>query len=105
MATLVLIMTHAPEQCPSSNSTIRKLTANTANDVPKQAKKHGIRFLAGPLVTNEHRMFAVVETDKVESVNDFLIDTAMLQWNSIEIIPAQPVEAGLKEIARLTPLY
>jgi len=96
-------MTHPPDQCPSANSTIRKLTSNA--DLPKMAKKHGIRFTAGPVVTNEHRMFAMIETEKVESVNEFLIDTALLQWNTIEMIPAQPMEEGLKQIARLTPIY
>lgn len=98
-------MTHPPDQCPSANSTIRKLASNLGSDVPRLAKKHGLRFTAGPLVTNEHRMFAIVEAEKVESLNDFLLESALLQWNSIEIIPAQAAEAGLKEIEKLKPIY
>lgn len=105
LATIVLVMTHPPDQCPAANSTIRKLSANTASEFPKLAKKHGIRFTAGPLATNEHRMFAFVEAEKIESINDFLIDSALLQWNSIEMIPGQPVESGLKEIEKLKPIY
>lgn len=105
MATIVLEMTHPPDQCPSANSTIRKLSANAANEMPKLSKKFGLKFVAGPYVTNEHRIVAIVEAAKVENVSDFLLESGFLQWNSIQMTPAQPIEEGMAQIDKLKPIY
>jgi len=105
LATIVLEMTHSPDQCPSSNSTIRKMTATLGAEMPKLSKKFGLKFVAGPYVTNEHRIVAIVETQKVENLSDFLLESGLLQWNSTHITPAQPMDEGIDQINKLKPLY
>ncbi len=105
MATLVLEMTHAPDQCPSANSVIRKMTATLGDEMPRLSKKFGLKFVAGPYVTNEHRMVAIVEAAKVENVSDFLIESGLLQWNSTHITPAQALGEGIEQINKLKPIY
>jgi len=105
LATIVLEMTHPPDQCPSANSTIRKLSANLRDEMPKLSKKFGLKFVAGPYVTNEHRMVAIVEAQKVENVSDFLLESGLLQWNTTHMTPAQPIEEGLERINKLKPIY
>ena len=105
MATIVLEMTHPPDQCPSSNSIIRKMTATLGAELPKLSKKFGLKFVAGPYVTNEHRIVAIVETQKVENISDFLRESGLLQWNSSRVTPALLMDEGMDEINKLKPLY
>ena len=56
MEQFALIMSHPPDQCPTSNETIRKQFLNTAPEMEKLGKKLGVEFLAGPLISTEHRV-------------------------------------------------
>jgi len=105
MAQFVLVMTHTPDQCPSANSTIRKLVINMSAELPKMARKLGVKFLAGPTVSNEHRGFAFVEAEKVEAVNDLMTQSGLIQWQSIEIVPTLSLEEGMRQIETLKPIY
>src|SRR2546426_11115348 len=97
-------MTHSPDQCPSSNSTIRKMTATLGAEMPKLSKKFGLKFVAGPYVTNEHPIVAIVETQKGEKLSDFFLESGVLPWNSTHITPAQPMEGGIDQINKIKPL-
>lgn len=105
MTQFVLIMTHPPDQCPTANSTIRKLAINQSTGLPKLAAELGVKILAGPLVSNEHRGFAIVESASVDAVNDLITQGGLIQWNGVEIIPAQSMQEGLKQIETLKPIY
>ena len=94
-----------PDQCPSANATIRELISNAAPEMPRLSKKFGLRFVAGPYVTNEHRIVAIVKAAKIENVSDFLLENGFLQWNSTHMTPAQPIEEGLEQIGKLKPIY
>jgi hypothetical protein len=98
-------MTHPPDQCPTANSIVRKLALNGANELPKLARKHGIQFLAGPLVSNAHKGVAIIKAEKVEAINEFLQESGLIQWNSIEVIPSQPMDEALKGLDTLKPIY
>jgi hypothetical protein len=105
MAQFVLVMTHPPDQCPTANATIRKLVINQSSELPRLAKQHGVKFVAGPLVSNEHRGFAIIEADKIEGVNEFVTMSGLIQWNSVEVIPTQTMAEGMKQIEALKPIY
>ena len=105
MAQFVLVMTHTADQCPTANSTIRKLVMNQSVELPKMARKMGVKFIIGPLVSNEHRGFAFVEADKVEALNDLITQSGLIQWQSVEIVPTTPLEEGMKQIENLKPIY
>jgi len=81
------------------------MTANLEVEMPKLSKKFGLKFVAGPYVTNEHRIVAIVEAQKVENVSDFLLESGLLQWNTTHMTPAQPIEEGLERINKLKPIY
>jgi hypothetical protein len=65
-------------------------------------------MVAGPLVMgSEHEAVAIVETERVETVNDFLLETGLVQWNAARVSMAQPLPDALAELDRLPtgPLY
>jgi hypothetical protein len=58
----VLLATHTPETCPTSNSTTRELLLKVAPKIPNIAENSGVRFVAGPFVNREHMIVVIVET-------------------------------------------
>ena len=105
MALFVLIATHSSDQCPTANEKTRKLFGTDPAPMVALGKKLGVRPLIGPLVSTEHRTFAVLEASKVESVRDFVMQSGLVQWNSVEIINVISQEDAIKEISALTPIY
>jgi len=105
LSQFVLDMTHSSDQCPTSNATVRKLANGLASELPRLTKKTGVKILAGPLVTTGHRFLAFVEAASVEAVRDFVFESALIQWNSVEILPGRSMEEALKETDRLKPIY
>jgi uncharacterized protein with GYD domain len=104
MTQFVLVATHQPDMCPTANSKIRKLFIDGV-DVQKFAKKAGVKFLAGPLTTTGHKMISIIEADNVESVRNFVMESGTIQWNSVEITHALPMDKTVNEIRNLDPIW
>lgn len=104
MPLYVIRLAHPPDQCPTANSKIREMLAKGAPALPQLAEKLGIKFLAGPLVIgDEHEGVAVVEADKIETVRDFVRQSGSVQWNSVRVSMAQPLQEALKELEKVPP--
>ncbi len=88
-----------------TNSKVRQLLTADPSAMPKLMQKHGVKPIAGPYVSLGHRGFMVVEAPTVEAVNDVVMQSGLAQWNSVQIVPVQTQEEGLKQIASLKPLY
>ncbi|MBT2491092.1 hypothetical protein J7E96_21730 [Streptomyces sp. ISL-96] len=101
----VLIATHTPEICPTSNATTRDLLLKTAPDMPNLAQKAGVDIVAGPFVNREHTIVAVVQSDKVENVDRFLMETRIPHWNRVRVLPSLTMEEGLTEVQAQTPIF
>jgi uncharacterized protein with GYD domain len=76
-----------------------------APEVPAIAERTGVNIVAGPFVNREHTMVAVVESDRAENVDRFLVETRLHQWNQIRILPSLPIEEGMKDVQEGTPLF
>jgi hypothetical protein len=75
-----------------------------AADIPRLAQKHGIRFLAGPLVLDsEHEGVAIVEAAKPEAIHEFIGETGLMQWNVVRVSLALPIEESMKELEKIPP--
>jgi hypothetical protein len=101
----VLLAVHSPEVCPLSNSKTRDLMLQTAPEIPGIAERTGVKMVAGPYVNREHVTVAVVEADKADDVDRFLVETKLHQWNSVRVLPSLPIEEGMKEVQEGAPLF
>ncbi|WP_240509333.1 hypothetical protein [Streptomyces agglomeratus] len=101
----VLIATHTPEICPTSNATTRDLMLKTGPDVPNLAQKAGVEIVAGPFVNREHTIVAVVQSDKVENVDRFLMESRLPHWNRVRVLPSLTMEDALTEVEAQTPIF
>ena len=104
MPTYVVRLTHTSDQCPTANSKVRERVVGGAAEVPKAAERLGVKLVVGPLVLGaEHEAVTVVEANTVEAVNDFLVETGLMQWNSARVSMAQPLPEALADMERMPP--
>jgi len=75
-----------------------------APELPQLAQKLRIRFLAGPLILGaEHEGVAVVEADKIETVQEFILQSGMVQWNSVRVSHAMSVQEAIESLEKVPP--
>jgi uncharacterized protein with GYD domain len=48
-----------------------------APQIPAMAEKHGVNIVAGPFVNREHTVVVVVETDRAEALDSFLVEARL----------------------------
>lgn len=101
----VLLATHTPETCPTSNSKTRELLLRRAPEMPDLARKVGVKIVAGPLVNREHVTVIVVEAAKGEALDQFISESGLAQWNSVRVMPSLMLEEAMKEVESVKPIF
>jgi hypothetical protein len=101
----VLLGEHSAEVCPTSNAKTRDLMLQTGPEIPGIADRTGVKIVAGPYVNREHITVIVVDAEKAEDVDRFLVDTRLHQWNTIRVLPSLPIEEGMKDVQEGAPLF
>jgi hypothetical protein len=101
----VVLASHSPDICPSSNAKTKGLLLELAPQIPSIAQKHGVNIVAGPFVNREHMTVVIVETDRAEGLDDFLVDSRLTQWNQVRILPSRSLQEGLTEIQEGISLF
>jgi len=96
---------HSPEICPTSNAKTKGLLLELAPQIPGIAQKHGVNIVAGPFVNREHLTVVIVETDRAEALDNFLVDSRLAQWNQVRILPSRSLQEGLMELQEGTSLF
>jgi hypothetical protein len=95
----VILGEHSPEVCPTSNAKTRALMFEVGPQIPKIAEQNSVTILAGPYANREHLTVAIVETDRPENLDAFLLGSRLPEWNKMRIIPSFPIEEGMRQIA------
>ena len=101
----VVLANHSPEICPTSNAKTKDLLLELAPQIPGIAQKHGVNIVAGPFFNREHLAVVIVETDRAEALDDFLVDSRLAQWNQVRILPSRSLQEGLMELQEGTSLF
>ena len=101
----VVLASHSPQICPMSNSKTKAMLLEVAPQIPGIAQKHGVNIVAGPYVNREHLAVTIVETDRVDGLDDFLVDSRLAQWNEVRVLPSRSLQEGLTEIQEGTSLF
>ena len=101
----VILGEHSAEVCPTSNATTKALLLEVGPQIPKIAEQNGVNIVAGPFVNREHLTVLIVETDRAESLDAFLVQSRLHQWNTLHILPSQPISEGMQDVAEGTSLF
>ncbi len=101
----VIIAEHLPDQCPSSNAKVRKQLSEGFPQLPALAKKLGVEvtFVGIPMV--DHKIFMVVKAQNFEAVRNLMVESAIIQSNTIHIYPTVSFEEAMKQTLKLPTLY
>ena len=105
MTTFMVISTHSPDQCPLANSKAREAYGSDPAPMMALMQRLGIRPIAGPLSSVEHKTYVIVDAPKVEAVREFLVQSGLALWNSVEVIHVVSSEETAKEMASVKPIY
>jgi hypothetical protein len=101
----VVLAVHSPDICPLSNAKTKALLLEMGPKIFDIAKQHGVNMVAGPFVNREHTTVVIVETERAESLDAFLAESRLHQWNQLHILPSQPLEEGLKDLEETATLF
>jgi hypothetical protein len=104
MPTYVVRLTHTSDQCPTANSKVRERVLSGASAMMPLAERLGIKTVTGPLVLgSEHETVIVVEAPSVEVVHDFVQQSGLIQWNTVRVSSAQPLEEAMQNLDKIPP--
>jgi hypothetical protein len=73
--------------------------------IPEIATKLGVKLVAGPFVSREHLTVLVVESEKAEAVDQFILQSGLEQWNSVRVLPSNTMQDGMRELQQAKPIY
>jgi hypothetical protein len=101
----VILATHSPEVCPTSNAKTKALLQEIGPQIPAIGEKHGVTIVAGPFVSQEHLVVTVVQAERAEDVDDWLTESRLAQWNQLRIVPSRTMEEGMREMEESASLF
>jgi hypothetical protein len=101
----VIIGEHSAEVCPSSNAATRALLVDTAPQIPSIAEKNGVNIIAGPYINREHSTVVIIESDRPESVDAFLMEARLPQWNKVRVIPSLHMSEAMSELMEQPAIF
>jgi uncharacterized protein with GYD domain len=101
----VVLSTHTAEVCPTSNAKTKSLLLELAPQIPSLADKHGVKILAGPFTNREHMVVTIVESERSEALDAFLVDSRLSQWNQVRILPSLSMEESMRELQEGSSLF
>jgi hypothetical protein len=64
-----------------------------------------VNIVAGPFANREHMLVVIVETDRAEALDSFLVESRLSQWNQLRILPSLPIQEAMQEVQEATSLF
>ncbi len=101
----VIIAKHSPEHCPTSNSKIRQLMKQSGGEIPNIAKKLAVKVITMNVFGPDHVSLAVVEANGIEPVQEFTVQSRLIQWNTISIHATWTMEEALAKADELPAIF
>ena len=101
----VVLGTHSAEVCPTSNTKTKALLLEMGPQVSALAEKHGVNIVAGPFANREHMLVVIVETDRAEALDSFVVESRLAQWNTVRILPSVPMQTAMQELQEAATLF
>jgi hypothetical protein len=105
MGQFAIIAEHSPDLCPSANAKVRKLLAEGAAQIPALAEKLGIKIVTLNALGPEHLILGVMEADDIETVRDFVMQSGLVQWNTVRVNATWTLEEAMAKSASLEPIF
>jgi hypothetical protein len=105
MATFAVISEHPPDLCPTSNARTRQIMKEGAPQIPQLTEELGINIVTLRVFGPDHIILAVVEADDIDSVRNFVFQSRLMQWNTVNIYATYSMEEALGLIDQAEPIF
>src|SRR6187455_1971008 len=105
MGTFAVIAEHPPELCPTSNAKTRQLLKEGANQIPQLAAELGVEIGTLRIFGPDHIILVVVESDDIDSVRNFALQSRLMQWNTVKINATYSIEEAVAMIDEVESIF
>lgn len=100
----VVVAEHSPDLCPHSNA-IARAQFQRVPEFNEMAKKLGIEIIFAGIPVPEHKTFMVFNAPSFESVRKLMVETGLVQTNTVTIRQTESFEEYADEIKTTTPIF
>lgn len=101
----VILAEHAPQMCPTANAKTREMMKKGSKEIPAVAQKLGVKILTLRVFGGDHIVMAVAEANDIERVREFIMESRLIQWNTIKIHATWSLEEALEKADKLPPIF
>ena len=101
----VLMIEHSPELCPMANAASRETMRDGARRLPELALSLGVTVRSWNVLGPDHLMIAIVDSDDIEKVRDFVVKSRLIQWNTTRIHATWSLEEALARADGVDPMF
>jgi hypothetical protein len=105
MATFAVIAEHPPNLCPTSNARTRQMLKDGARQIPQLAARLGVGIGTLRIFGPDHIILAVVESDDIDSVRNFALQSGLMQWNTVKIHATYSIEEAVAMIDEVEAIF
>lgn len=100
----MVIAEHQPDLCPHSNAKVREQFERIP-EFYKLAKKLGVALVFAGIPVPEHKTFMVMRAANFESVRQLMVETGLVQTNTITIYRTESFEEFAEELKKTLPIF
>jgi hypothetical protein len=105
MTTFAVIAEHPPDLCPTSNAKTRQMLKEGASQIPQIAEQLGVHIGTLRIFGPDHIILAVVESDDIEPVRNFALQSGLMQWNTVRIHATYSIEEAVAMIDEVEAIF
>jgi len=101
----VITAEHPPQLCPTGNAQTREMMKQGAKELPALAQKLGIEIITIRVYGGDHVVLALVEASDIEKVREFIMQSRLIQWNTVKIHATWSMEEALEKADQLPTMF
>jgi len=105
MSQFAVLAVHPPNLCPTSNAQTRQMLKQGAGQIPQLAEQLGVNILSLRVFGPDHIILAIVDSDEIDSVRDFALQSGLMQWNTVNIHATYSMEEALAKVQTLPAIF
>jgi len=101
----VVLAEHPPQLCPTGNAKTREMMKQGAKELPALAQKLGVQLLTTRVFGGDHIVLSIVEAGDIEVVREFIMQSRLVQWNTVKIHATWSMEEALEKADQLPTMF
>jgi len=105
MSQFAVLAVHPPNLCPTSNARTRQMLKQGAGQIPQLAEQLGVNILSLRVFGPDHIILAIVDSDDIDSVRDFALQSGLMQWNTVNIHATYSMEEALALVDKVEAIF